>query len=114
MASKITILRASSLNDLEKQINSFLEQWVSDPRVEVDLIGGITYASYEEARGKYLAPMRLNAPHKRTFDDTEEQKEKLVELAAWLILVPTLLPALTCIFHYYTSHGLFRHYGPWS
>ena len=66
------ILQATSLAELEKKINSFLEQWGADPRVEVDLIGGITYASYEEARGKYLAPMRLNAPHKRTFDDTEE------------------------------------------
>ena len=75
MASKITILRASSLNELEKQINSFLEQWGTDPRVEVDLIGGITYASYDEG-GDYLAPMRLNAPHKRSFDDKVDRNSE--------------------------------------
>ena len=75
MASKITILRSGSLDGLEQNINSFLEQWGTDPRVEVDLIGGITYAAVGDGIGNYLAPMRLNAPHKRTFDDAEGTKE---------------------------------------
>ena len=67
MASKVKILRAGSLDDLEQKINSFLEQWGTDPRVEVDLIGGISFAD-----DSYLAPMRLNAPHKRTFEEKED------------------------------------------
>ena len=70
MASKITILRSGSLDGLEQNINSFLEQWGTDPRVEVDLIGGISFAD-----DSYVATMRLNAPHKRTFDDAEGTKE---------------------------------------
>ena len=75
MASKITILRASSLKDLEKKINICLGPWVTEPRVGVDLIGGIKYASYDEV-GDYLAPMRLNAPPKRTFDDKVERNSE--------------------------------------
>ena len=71
MASKVKILRAGSLDDLEQKINSFLEQWGTDPRNEVDLIGGISFAD-----DSYLAPMRLNAPHKRTFDDADNTKEE--------------------------------------
>ncbi len=73
MASKITILQATSLGSLEEKINNFLEQWGTDPRIEVDLIGGITYAGDVDGIGQYMAPMRLSAPHKRTFEDSNKE-----------------------------------------
>ncbi len=62
MASMIKLLRASSLDGLERTINDFFADTAKDARVEVDLAGGITFANDE-----YIAPVRVSAPHKRSF-----------------------------------------------
>jgi enolase len=67
MAFKITILRASTLDDLERAINGAFVEAAKDVRIEIDLAGGITYANDE-----YVVPVRVNAPHKRRFEEEEE------------------------------------------
>jgi hypothetical protein len=62
MAFMIKLLRAKTLDDLERTINDFFAEAAEDVRIAVDLAGGITYAKDE-----YVAPIRVDAPHKRTF-----------------------------------------------
>lgn len=66
MASKIKLLRAGTLEELESAINQLFLQMQDDARIEVDLVGGITYA-----KGEYVAPVRVRASHKRSFEDGE-------------------------------------------
>ena len=67
MAIKIKLLRASSLDELEKVIEDFTRKiQEEDIRVEVDLAGGITYAD-----DVYVAPVRISAPHLRSFEGVE-------------------------------------------
>ncbi len=76
MAILIRLLRASTLDDLEKIINDFFAVEAEDVRVESSLAGGITFANDE-----YVAPVKLSAPHKRKFE-TVEQAEATQEKAA--------------------------------
>ncbi len=76
MAILIRLLRADSLDELEKIINDFFSVEAEDVRVESSLAGGITFAN-----GEYVAPVKLSAPHKRTFE-TVEQAEATQERAA--------------------------------
>ena len=67
MAILIRLLRASTLDELEKIINEFFEVEAEDVRVESSLAGGITFANDE-----YVAPVKLSAPHKRKFETVAE------------------------------------------
>lgn len=71
MAIRINLLRASSLGELEKIINDFIiASQEEDARVQVDLVGGITFINDENGLLVYVAPMRISASHKRSFDET--------------------------------------------
>ena len=76
MAVLIKLLRASTLDELEKIVNKFFEVEAEDVRVDSSLAGGITFAN-----GEYVAPVRLSAPHKRRFE-TVEQSAATQEQAA--------------------------------
>lgn len=69
MAILIRLLRAETLDELEKIINDFFAVEAEDVRVESSLAGGITFANNE-----YVAPVKLNAPHKRKFETAAEEK----------------------------------------
>ncbi len=71
MATMIKLLRGSSLDHLERVINDYFAEAVKDTRIEVDLVGGITC----DTEGTYVAVVRINAPHKRSFieGDTNER-----------------------------------------
>ncbi len=66
MAFKIKLLRASSLDGLERVINDFFVEATKDLRITVSLAGGVSYAE-----GTYVAPVSISAPHKRTFDEAD-------------------------------------------
>ncbi len=76
MAVLIKLLRADTLDELEKIVNKFFEVEAEDVRVDSSLAGGITFAN-----GEYVAPVRLSAPHKRRFE-TVEQSTATQEQAA--------------------------------
>jgi enolase len=67
MAFKIKLLRAATLDVLERVINEMFVEAAKDVRIEIDLAGGITYANDE-----YVVPVRINAPHKRRFEGEED------------------------------------------
>ena len=67
MAFMIKLLRATTLDDLERAINDFFTETTEDVRNEVTLAGGVTYAKDE-----YVAPVSISAPHKRRFEDDEQ------------------------------------------
>lgn len=67
MAVLIKLLRAETLDELEQIVNDFFAVEAEDVRIETSLAGGITFAN-----GEYVAPVRLNAPHKRKFETVEE------------------------------------------
>lgn len=67
MVSKIKLLRSGTLQGLEGVLNDFFADEGADVRVEVDLVGGITYANDD-----YVAAVRITAPHKRHFEDDED------------------------------------------
>ena len=69
MAILIRLLRASTLDELEKIVNEFFAVEAEDVRVESSMAGGITFAN-----GEYVAPVRLSAPHKRKFETVEESE----------------------------------------
>lgn len=70
MAFMIKLLRAPTLDALERAINDFFAEAAADVRIEVDLAGGINYVKDE-----YVAPVRVNAPHKRRFAADEDEAE---------------------------------------
>ena len=70
MAILIKLLRASTLDELEKIVNEFFAVEAEDVRVESSMAGGITFAN-----GEYVAPVRLSAPHKRRFETVAQEKE---------------------------------------
>ena len=76
MATLIKFLRAKTLDDLEQQVNDFFVEEGKDVRMEIDLAGGISFAN-----GEYVAPVRLNAPHKRQFHTAEEKEAAHVAAA---------------------------------
>ncbi len=76
MAILIKLLRASTLDDLERDINAFFIEEGKDVRTEIDLAGGISFANDE-----YVAPIRVSAPHKRQFQ-TAAEEEAVHEAAA--------------------------------
>ncbi len=67
MAILIRLLRANTLDELEKIINDFFAVEAEDVRVESSLAGGITFANDE-----YVVPVKLSAPHKRKFETVAE------------------------------------------
>lgn len=67
MAFMIKLIRADSLDALERAVNAFFTESTEDVRNEVALAGGVTYAKDE-----YVASISINAPHKRTFREEEE------------------------------------------
>ncbi len=70
MAVLIKLLRASTLDDLERDINAFFIEEGKDVRTEIDLAGGISFANDE-----YVAPIRVSAPHKRQFQTAAQEEE---------------------------------------
>lgn len=66
MAIKIKLIRAGTLEDLERAINRFaFSVQKEDDRTLVDIAGGITHVN-----GTYIATIRIIAAHKRLFDET--------------------------------------------
>ena len=69
MAVLIRLLRADSLDELETIINEFFNVEAEDVRIVSSLAGGITFAN-----GEYVAPVKLDAPHKRKFETVDEAR----------------------------------------
>ncbi len=67
MAYKIKLLRASSLDDLERTINEFFNEAAEDARYVVTLAGGVSYAE-----GEYITIAHISAAHRRTFDEDDK------------------------------------------
>lgn len=63
MAFMIKLLRAKTLDDLETAINAFFVETAKDVRIEVNLVGGVNFVD-----GEFVAPVSMNAPHKRSFE----------------------------------------------
>ena len=70
MATKITLIRSSSLEGLEWNLNEFFDQHADDDtRHVVELIGGVSYVNDE-----FVAMVRFVVPYKRRFVKVEEDE----------------------------------------
>ena len=66
MAQKIKVITADSKEALETAVNTYIDaQSEIDPRVVVELAGGVTWATSDV----WIATVLLSAPHKRSFED---------------------------------------------
>ena len=63
MATKVFAVRAASLDNLEQQLNDFLDKAAEDARRTAEVITGF-YGDEE-----YVVLVRVDAPHKRRFEE---------------------------------------------
>lgn len=68
MAQKIKVVTADSKDALETAVNEYIsKQGEADPRTVIELAGGVTCSP----DGMWIATVLHNAPHKRSFEDSE-------------------------------------------
>ncbi len=72
MAQKIAVITANSKDKLVTAVNAYMsEQSAGDPRVVIELAGGVTYTTDADDGGVWIATVMHSAPHLRTFENGE-------------------------------------------